>query len=189
MESKEDIESLIQASWSPQGRSILASKNPVPYLLEKISSSIHLITCLRLLRNLCAGEINNQNSFIQNGGVEVIRSTLFPSEPLETSVPVEVIHVGLQLLGNVVAAGEECRCAVWSHFFGSRFFELATIMNDGVCDPLCMILYMCCCCPDAGSGTRFRMEELLGDEVGFSIVLKIIMTACSGTFSCDKWLY
>jgi len=179
MESIEDLESLLQASRSRQGRSILASKDLVPTLLEKISSSIHLITCLRLLRNLCAGEINNQNSFIQNGGVEVMKSTLLPSELLETSVPVDVIHVGLQLLGNVVAAGEECRCVVWSHFFGPRFFELVTIMNDGVCDPLCMILYMCCCNSDGGGGTRFRMKELLGDEVGFSIVLKIITTASS----------
>ncbi|KAF5207325.1 Arm repeat superfamily protein [Thalictrum thalictroides] len=75
------LESLIKIARTESGRSELASKNVlvvlelIRFLLNHLTRSF-LLSSLKLLRNLCAGELRNQNSFITNNGVEVISCAL-----------------------------------------------------------------------------------------------------------------
>lgn len=104
------LEILINSSRSAKGRSYLASKNILPVILQ-LSHSLHcnshpdlLILSLKLIRNLCAGEIENQNSFIEIRGVELVATIL---SSFGTDIHEEIIRIGLQILGNVSLAGEK----------------------------------------------------------------------------------
>lgn len=88
----------------------------------------------------------------------------------------EVLRAGLQLLGNVVLAGEPHRAAVWHRFFPNGFLLLARVRERGVCDPLCMLIDTCC----SGIGGKRRLEELSGTHSGLPILLEIIQTAFKG---------
>lgn len=92
----------------------------------------------------------------------------------------EVLRAGVQLLGNVVLAGEAHRAAVWVRFFPDGFLRLAQVRERGVCDPLCMVIDTCC----SGIGGKRRLEELSGADSGLRILVEIIRTASKG-----EWFY
>ncbi|PIA44472.1 hypothetical protein AQUCO_01700222v1 [Aquilegia coerulea] len=177
------LESLIKIARTESGRSELASKNTVLVVLELIRFLLNsLARCffllsLKLLRNLCAGELRNQNSFITNNGVEVI------SNVLNSDSDNGIVRTGLQLLGNVSLAGEEHQRLIWLLFFPDQFMEIARIRKSEICDPLCMVIYNCC------SGSNERVGELCGVQ-GLRIVEEIIKTASIVGFGEDwlKWL-
>ncbi|CAI9777968.1 unnamed protein product [Fraxinus pennsylvanica] len=176
---------LIEISRTPDGRSDLASKNilvPTLKLCQSLcspSSRHFLLLSLKLLRNLCAGEINNQNLFIEQTGVGIV-SKFFNTVVLASGSDYEIIRLSLQLLGNVSLAGEEHQLAVWRHFFPLEFLEIAKFRSKETCDPLCMVIYTCC------EGNDKRMIELLTDQ-GLHIVVEIIRTATFAGFKED-WL-
>ncbi|XP_008776522.2 ataxin-10 [Phoenix dactylifera] len=178
--SGETLESLLEASKTPEGRWHLASAGTLDAILRLPSFPPHtLLHYLRLLRNLCAGEAANQDSFIESGGPDRIAAILLGPRP----APPEVLRAGLQLLGNVALAGEAHRSAVWARFFPSGFLELARVREPGVCDPLCMVLDTCC----SSDGGRWRLEELCGFEKGLPILLEIITTASTAGHH-EEWL-
>ncbi|PIA61152.1 hypothetical protein AQUCO_00300581v1 [Aquilegia coerulea] len=164
------------------GRSELASKNTVLVVLELIrfilnhSTCCFLLSSLKLLRNLCAGELLNQNSFITNNGVEVI------SRVLNLDSENGIVRTGLHLLGNVSLAGEEHQRLTWLLLFPDQFMEIARIRKSEICDSLCMVIYNCC------SGSDDQIRELCGVQ-GMRIVEDIIKTASTVGFGEDwlKW--
>lgn len=171
------LESLLQSSKTLEGRSHLASSLPLPSLVQLLSpSSPLLLPHLRLLRNLCAGEISIQDSFIKSNGPDYIASALLGPP----RAPPEALRAGLQVLGNAALAGEEHRAAVWARLFPDGFLEIARVRGPppGVCDPLCMVLDTCC----SSTGGRRRLGELVGDERGLEIVVQIIRTVSSGFY-------
>ncbi|CAA2994473.1 ataxin-10 [Olea europaea subsp. europaea] len=176
---------LIEISRTPDGRSDLASKNalvPTLTLCQSLCSppSRHfLLLSLKLLRNLCAGEIDNQNLFIEQTGVGIV-SSIFNAVVLASGSDYEIIRLSLQLLGNVSLAGEEHQLAVWQHFFPLEFLEIAKVRSKETCDPLCMVIYTCC------EGNNERMIELFTDQ-GLQLVVEIIRTATLDGFKED-WL-
>lgn len=171
--SGETLESLLEASKTPVGRWRLSSAGTLDAILQLPSFPPYtLLLYLRLLRNLCAGEAANQNSFVKAGGPDRIAAVLLGPPP----TPPEVLRVGLQLLGNVALAGEAHRSVVWARFFASGFLELARVRDPVVCDPLCMVLDTCC----SSDGGRRRLEELCGIDRGLPILLEIITTASTG---------
>ncbi|XP_040938263.1 uncharacterized protein [Gossypium hirsutum] len=76
------LEILIKDSRAAVGCGELASKNILPTVLKLVeslhraSSREYLMQAMKLLRNLCAGEVANQNSFVEHNGIE----TMFPNE-------------------------------------------------------------------------------------------------------------
>ncbi|KAF5189925.1 ataxin-10-like [Thalictrum thalictroides] len=166
------LESLIKIARTESSRSELASKNTVLVVLELVRfllnrlTSCFLLSSLKLLRNLCAGEVQNQNSFIANNGIEVI------SNALSSDSDNGIVRTGLQLLGNVSLAGEEHQRLIWLLFFPDQFMEIARIRKSDICDPLCMVIYNCC-------GRNERVGELCGVQ-GIRIVEDIIKTASIG---------
>ncbi|KAG9454761.1 hypothetical protein H6P81_007665 [Aristolochia fimbriata] len=182
----ESLAVLLDASKSATGRSNLASKRVIPHLLrlsvilaQKLRRpSTHLLSSLRILRNLCAGESLNINSFIQSGGVEAIED-IFNSVQFDP----QTVCIGLQALANVLLAGNEHLVDVWDHFFPLGFVEVAKVRDKGVCDLLCRILYTLC------RGDDRRLSRIGGDQ-GVMIITEIISTASTAGFEGDylPWL-
>ncbi|XP_022735387.1 uncharacterized protein LOC111288673 [Durio zibethinus] len=88
--------------------------------------------------SLCAGEVANQNAFLEQNGIEVLfvsRSAVVISTP-----EFRVIRIGLQVLANVSLAGEKHQQAIWLKFFPNEFSLLARVRSLETSDPLCMIL-------------------------------------------------
>lgn len=174
---EQTLDSLLNLSKSPRGRSNLAStKTLIPHLLRLLSfqNPNILFSSLKTLRNLCAGEISNQTSFLRSNGVEILQVTL-RSAGLESppSDGTDVVRIGLQLLANVALAGDEHSRGVWNELFPSGFADLARVRRSEVCDPLCRILYVCC------EESEERFGELCGDG-GIKMVAEILKTGSTG---------
>uniref|UniRef100_A0A2P2PJR4 Ataxin-related family protein n=1 Tax=Rhizophora mucronata TaxID=61149 RepID=A0A2P2PJR4_RHIMU len=184
---KDCLEILIAASRTGDGRSDLASKNNIlpavldlSRLLPYPSASQYLSLALKLLRNLCAGEIVVQDSFIVLNGVGVV-STILRSVRVGITGPDHgVIRVGLQVLANISLAGEEHQRAIWRQAFPNEFAELAMVRSRETCDPLCMIIYTCV------DGSPGLIAELCGDQ-GLPVVAEIVRTVSVVGFGED-WL-
>ncbi|CAM8945126.1 unnamed protein product [Rhodiola kirilowii] len=166
---------LTEVSKTVDGRAHLASQNILSAVLELVESfSYHsdrelLLSSLKLLRNLCAGDISNQNSFIEHKGVDSILYVLRSVRSLG-DLDDAIVRMSLQILGNVCLAGEKHQRAVWKLFFPVEFVEIAKIQRRDICDPLCMIIYTC------SDGSDEIAMELFGDR-GLSVLAEIIRTA------------
>ncbi|XP_077230470.1 uncharacterized protein LOC143863630 [Tasmannia lanceolata] len=177
---EETLEFFLEASRTPEGRSNLSSKKEILSSLIRLSqtpsiSLENLLSSLKILRNLCAGEILNQTSFVQQKGVEIVSAVLKSAD-----LNPDVVRIGLQLLGNVSMAGFEHGSAVWDKFFPLGFDEICRIRRSEVSDPLCMVLFACC------RESNERLEELCGSR-RLPIVAEILTTAASVGFRED-WL-
>lgn len=173
----EVLECLIQTAKTSDGRLELASKDIILPVLQLCQYPLQiscqdLLLAIKLLRNLCAGEIRNQDLFIEQNGVGIL-STLIDSMGLSSGSYDEIFRMILQLLGNVSLAGERHQIVVWDQFFPLRFLDIARVKSKGTCDPLCMVIYTC------SGGSNERSEELLADQ-GLDIVVEILRTVSSG---------
>ncbi|XP_047321440.1 ataxin-10 [Impatiens glandulifera] len=178
---------LIDASRTSGGRSNLASKSLLPVVLnlcqhlsKSSSSSLDLLLLsLKLLRNLCAGELINQNLFIENNGIEILMSILDSCEGV-SSLPYEITRMTLQVIANVSLAGEVHQHSIWHHLFPVKFYEIAMVRRKEVSDPLCMVIYTCC------DRSRVIIDQLCRDQ-GISILVQIIRTASEVGFD-ENWV-
>ncbi|XP_023006847.1 ataxin-10 [Cucurbita maxima] len=177
------LETLIEASKSVEGRSNFTSQNILPCVLELIqcldyiSNNALQLSSLRLLRNLCAGEIRNQNVFIEQNGVGVVSSILQNAMLLFDPDRV-IIRLGLQVLANVSLAGEEHQQAIWCGLFPDKFVSLARIRYCEISDPLSMILYNLC-------STNSELVASLCSDVGLPIIEEITRTTSLVGFKED----
>ncbi|CAJ2660884.1 ataxin-10-like [Trifolium pratense] len=177
------LEILIQTSKSNSGRSNLASKAILPAILNILQSQTSLLDhhilslCFKLLRNLCAGEILNQNLFLQFDGVVIVVSTILRSGVVSDLM---LVRWGLQVLANVSLAGKQYQKAIWEELFPLGFLSLARIRTKEVSDPLCMVIYVCC------DGYPQWFRELYSDN-GLPVVVEIVRTASSASFGED-WI-
>ncbi|KAK7256682.1 hypothetical protein RIF29_30138 [Crotalaria pallida] len=186
---EKSFEILIKESKSNVGRSDLASKSVLPAVLKLVNSLAnashrqrhHLLLslCFKLLRNLCAGEIANQNSFLELNGVTIV-SDILRLEAGSSRPDQGLVRWGLQVLANVSLAGKQHQCAVWEELYPVGFVSLTRLGSKETCDPLCMVIYTCC----DGNPEWFR--ELLSDG-GWSLMTEIVRTAASAGFGED-WL-
>ncbi|KAJ9188401.1 hypothetical protein P3X46_003760 [Hevea brasiliensis] len=182
---KEALEILIATSRIDHGRADLASKDILPAVVQIIQSMPYpsghqfLTLALKLLRNLCAGEITNQKLFIELNGPGMV-STVLRSAGLASDPDHGITRMGLQVLANVSLAGEEHQQSIWHCFFPNEFVALAKVSSRDTLDPLCMIIYNCC------DGNPSLVAELSGDQ-GLPIVAEAVRTASAVGFGED-WL-
>ncbi|KAL2892320.1 Ataxin-10 [Bienertia sinuspersici] len=175
----EALQSLIGFSRTDKGRSELSSKHlllPVLQLVQSLSrpSAHHLLLLsLRLLRNLCAGEVLNQNSFIDNNGIEVISNAINVLGFDIDDSGCTIMRTALQVIANVSLAGENHQYVVWNHFVSDMFLKISRIRRREICDPLCMIIYTCC-----NDSTKLFSE--LCTSSGMAIMAEIVRTASEG---------
>ncbi|KAI3888643.1 hypothetical protein MKX03_030920 [Papaver bracteatum] len=182
------LENLIETAKTPNGRLKLSSVKILPIVLDltrcQLSSSNHyiLILSFKLLRNLCAGEILNQNCFIEEDGVDAVARALcsISFDTNSTDEIIEIIRFGLELLGNVCGAGEEHQAAVWSHLFPVVFKDIAGLRVKKTSDVLSMVIYSCC------HGSNEIMRQLC-EVPGLQIVAEIVRTASRDGLGED-WL-
>ncbi|KAL8511941.1 hypothetical protein ACS0TY_018416 [Phlomoides rotata] len=163
----EALESLIETTKTSDGRLDLASKHILVLVLNLCQSPLKLssqdlLLSIKLLRNLCAGEIKNQNLFIEQNGVGII-SSLITSLGLSSGSDNRILHMVLQLLGNVSYG------VVWSQFYPLGFLDVARVQSKETCGTLCMIIYTC------SEGSNERSLELF-IAPGLDIVVEIIRT-------------
>lgn len=172
------LEKLIQLAKEEGGRLDLSSKNVVTTVLHlclslsSISDRHLLLLSLKVLRNLCAGEIRIQNEFLQQRGVGIVVDVI-TSVGLTPDPDCEIIRVGLQLLGNYSVGGGERQCDVWYQLFPHKFLKIARVRSREICDPLCMLIYTCC------DGTDGLLTDLC-TEHGLPILIEILRTASAG---------
>lgn len=182
----EALQILVGISRTEHGRSDLASKHILPFVLQLVQSLVHpsahhlLLLSLRLLRNLCAGEIANQNSFIEHNGVGVVSSAIDAMGFDFDDSACAIIRTALQVLANASLAGEKHQCAIWHQFFPDLFLKIAKIRKRETCDPLCMIIYTC------SSGNIELFAEFCTNP-GLAIMAEIIQTVAKVGFGED-WL-
>lgn len=180
---KEAIEILIKASRTDVGRTEFALRNILPTVLKLVEYFHHTSNCeylmqsLKLLRNLCAGELANQNAFLEQNAIEVLL-TVLRSTAVLSNPDFGVIRMSLQVLANVSLAGEEHQQVIWLKFFPNEFLLLARVRSLETCDPLCMILYTCC-------DGRPRLAAELCRDSGLPIVADIIQAVHSVGFRED----
>eukprot|EP01018_Ginkgo_biloba_P038092 Gb_28837 [translate_table: standard] len=143
-----------------------------------------IYTLLKILRNLCAGELINQNSFLVNGGVQITASLAKTMLPVNFRVSIgdtqhlknlpshvlDVFQMILQLLGNVSLAGNDQQSAVWKAFFPRIFAEFALVQNTKIHEPLCMVIYTCC------KDDQERLKELC-ENAGSSVFIGLLRTS------------
>ncbi|KAL7003040.1 hypothetical protein U1Q18_004198 [Sarracenia purpurea var. burkii] len=176
------LEYLIEASRTSDGRSDLASRNILPTVLQLSkslsypSSSHILLLSLKLLRNLCAGELMNQNLFVEHNGVRIVLAAM---NLVSTSgSDYGMIRTALQVLANVSLAGERHQLAIWYQFFPHKFVQVASMRRKEICDPLCMIIYTCC-------NISNQLSHMLCGDQGLPILVEIIRTTSAVGFGED----
>lgn len=175
---EKSLESLIEVSRAADGRADLASRRILPIIIQLVQSLPYpsgrqfLILTFRLLRNLCAGEVANQNLFVEQNGVGAILN-VFRSARLCSEVDNGITRIGLQVLANVSLAGEEHQREIWRQFFPQEFLALARLRSREVCDPLCMVIYTCC------DGNPGLFTEICSG-CGLPITREIIRTTAAG---------
>ncbi|KAI3903072.1 hypothetical protein MKW92_012129 [Papaver armeniacum] len=173
LEIHQALELLTETCKSPIGRHDLAGIKILPIVtnltrfLVSSSSRNLLHLSLKLLINLCNGEILNQDCFLEEDGVDVV-ARVFDSVSFKTDI--ETTVYGLQLLGNLCPAGEEHRDAVWCRFFPVVFKDISRVRVREISDVLCMVLYACC------DGSNALMGQLCGAQ-GLQILAEILTTA------------
>ncbi|KAJ6679562.1 ATAXIN-10 [Salix purpurea] len=184
---KETLEILIAIAKTDDGRADLASKNTLPaalklitHLLNNLFDHEYLSLSLRLTRNLCAGEVANQKSFIELNGVGILLTVLRIKKVASSEPDCGIIRIGLQVLANVSLAGKEHQQAIWGGLFPDELYMLAKVRSQETCDPLCMIIYGCC------DGSPELVLQLCGGQ-GLPIVVEIIRTASLVGFG-EEWL-
>ncbi|RAL49154.1 hypothetical protein DM860_017184 [Cuscuta australis] len=179
------LEKLIEIARTVEGRSDLASLNIISQLLRLCLSVLYpvghqvLSLSLKLLRNLCAGEIRNQNAFLEKNGAEVV-STIINSVGPTYDNNVGIVRLALQLLANFVLAGGEHQRAVWCQFFPHGFLNIARVRSRETCDPLCMVIYTCCAGDDA------LLTALCDEQQGLHVVIEIVRTASMADLA-ESW--
>ncbi|KAM1175130.1 hypothetical protein ACFX2I_027562 [Malus domestica] len=162
------LENLIQVCRTADGRAGLASKDILPSVIQLVQSlpypsGCHLLTlCLKLLRNLCAGEIANQDSFIERNGVAIILNVL-NSASLSSEPDTGIVQMGLQVLANVSWLDN----------------GIVRVQSRETSDPLCMVIYACC------NGSPELLAQLCGDR-GITILKKIVKTTAAGFFGATE---
>ncbi|KAK4360930.1 hypothetical protein RND71_019882 [Anisodus tanguticus] len=179
------LEKLIELAKEAGGRLDLSSKNVFTtvlrlcHSLSSISYRHLLLLSLKVHRNLCAGEIKNQNEFLQQKGVEIVMDVI--TSVGFTPYPVcAIIRVGLQLLGNYSVGRGERQCDVWHQLFPLKFLKIAGVRSREICDPLCMVIYTCC------DGTDGLLTDLCLEQ-GLPILIEILCTA-SAVGLKEDWL-
>ncbi|XP_057419486.1 uncharacterized protein LOC130713703 [Lotus japonicus] len=175
---EDSLEILIRNSKSDAGRFDLV----LPAVLSIIRSLNNhdddvLSLCFKLLRNLCAGEIANQNSFLDHGGVVVVSGILRSHADSADPPNHGLVCLGLHVLANVSLAGNHHQRAIWEELYPSGFLSLAT---KETCNPLCMLIYTCC----HGSADFFR--DLCSDDGGH--VMAQILRSASSACVDEDWI-
>ncbi|KAF8022993.1 hypothetical protein BT93_F0490 [Corymbia citriodora subsp. variegata] len=178
------LEVLAKISRTADGRADLASKSVLAVILDLIQGHLECLnsellkSSLKLLRNLCAGEVVNQDTFIEKNGVG-ITSTVLRAVMDTPALDCGAVRIALQALANVSLAGERHQQTIWVQFFPQEFLKLARIRSQDTVDPLCMILYAC------QDGNPVRLAELCGEH-GLSLVSEIARTASIVGFR-EEW--
>jgi hypothetical protein len=180
---------LIAFARSSDGRQKLAEANAIPLLLPLLpefargsfASSLEqnqfrlFILLLKLLRNLCAGNGINQDSFLQCKGLETlawIAHSLLECSPSSRRVlppphAAETLQMLLQVVANVAGRGELSQAVVWENFFPAIFGGMAEVLSQKVQEPLCMVLSTCC------KGSKKSCMEILSSQ-GIPIIASIL---------------
>ncbi|KAJ0797641.1 putative armadillo-like helical, Ataxin-10 domain-containing protein [Helianthus annuus] len=179
------LENLIEFARTSDGRSDLASKNMLTTTLNLCQSLSYpscggtLLLALKLIRNLCAGEPRNQNSFIEQNGVNIVADIISAKELVNDS-NYGMIRMGLQVLANVSLAGREHQIVVWKRVYSTEFVEIAKVRRKETCDPLCMIVYACV------EENHKLLDQLCSDHA-LPLLVEIVYTALAVPLEED-WL-
>ncbi|KAI3949363.1 hypothetical protein MKW98_023300 [Papaver atlanticum] len=134
------LDMLIDTCKSPEGRFRLGC---VKFLPVVPSTHYPLYLSLKLLRNLCGGEILNQNCLLEVDGLDVVAMAVDTVKG-KRNYGLEVVKTVLELLGNFCRAGEEYMNAVWFRFFPGAFKNMAKTLERDFLNVLCMVVHTCC---------------------------------------------
>ncbi|KAM0827413.1 hypothetical protein ACQ4PT_068227 [Festuca glaucescens] len=179
IEDEETLTALLEAARTREGRAALSDALSDTLCLLPASPVPLLLLRVRLVRNLLAGDSNNQRTFVLLSGPAAVVSSVLT---LPSLTP-DVARAALQALGNAALSGDQNREAVWDALFPGALREFARVWDAGVVDPLCMVLDTCC----SGEAGRGRLQELCHEDMGLPILVQLVTTA-SRVGHKEEWL-
>ncbi|XP_026437691.1 uncharacterized protein LOC113335885 [Papaver somniferum] len=182
------LDMLIETCKTPEGRFRLGCVKFLPVVVElvrfltsaKPSTHYPLYLSLKLLRNLCGGEILNQNCLLEVDGLDVVARAVDTVKG-KKNYGLEVVKTVLELLGNFCRAGEEHMNAVWFRFFPGAFKKMAKTRERDFLNVLCMVVHTCC------DGSYEIMGQLHGIE-GVQLVAEMLGTSRFAGGILEDWL-
>ncbi|KAI3941013.1 hypothetical protein MKX01_037904 [Papaver californicum] len=182
------LDMLITTCRIAEGRFKLGTAKILPVVVElvrflvsaKPSTHYPLYLSLKLLRNLCGGEILNQNCFLEVDGVDVVAMAV-DSVKGKRNYGLEVVKTVLELLGNFCQAGEEHKNVVWFRFFPGAFKNMAKTRERDFLNALCMVVHTCC------DGSYEIMGQLYGVQ-GVQLVAEMVGTSQHAGGVVEDWL-
>ncbi|KAI3903073.1 hypothetical protein MKW92_012130 [Papaver armeniacum] len=163
------LDMLIETCKTPEGRFRLGCVKFLPVVVElvrfltsaKPSTHYPLYLSIKLLRNLCGGEILNQNCLLEADGLDVVARAVDTVKG-KKNYGLEVVKTVLELLGNFCRAGEEHK-------------------NAGFLNVLCMVVHTCC------DGSYEIMGQLHGIQ-GVQLVAEMLGTSKFAGGVLEDWL-
>uniref|UniRef100_A0ACD5TTH9 Uncharacterized protein n=1 Tax=Avena sativa TaxID=4498 RepID=A0ACD5TTH9_AVESA len=179
IEDEATLTALMEAAKTREGRAALSDALAGTLCLLPASPVPLLLLRLRLIRNLLAGDSNNQRTFVLLSGPAAVVSSVLA---LPSLTP-DVARAALQALGNAALGGDQNREAVWDALFPGALREFARVWDAGVVDPFCMVLDTCC----SGKAGRGRLQELCHEDMGLPILVELVTTA-SRVGHKEEWL-
>ncbi|XP_026437690.1 uncharacterized protein LOC113335884 [Papaver somniferum] len=136
----------------------------------KPSTHYPLYLSLKLLRNLCGGEILNQNSLLEVDGVDVVARAVDTVKSKK--------NYGIEVFCR---AGEEHKNAVWFRFFPGTLKNMAKTRERDFLNVLCMVVHTCC------DGSYELMGQLHGVQ-GVQLVADMVGTSYYANGLVEDWL-
>ncbi|XP_026395825.1 uncharacterized protein LOC113290432 [Papaver somniferum] len=185
---EEALDILIETCKKDEGRYRFGCVKFLPVVVElvrfltssKPSTHYPLYLSLKLLRNLCGGEILNQNCLLEVDGLAVIARAV-DTVKSKKNYGLEVVKTVLEFLGHFCRAGEEHINAVWFRFFPGRFKNTAKTRERDFLNVLCMVVHTCC------DGSYEIMGQLHGIE-GVQLVAEMLGTSRFAGGIIEDWL-
>ncbi|KAL2102275.1 hypothetical protein ACEWY4_001443 [Coilia grayii] len=125
--------------------------------------------CFRSLRNACVQCYNNQCRLRELGFIETtveILRVVHKCQDKDSDCLCNVLHCGIQFLGNLAVQNQSCKDEIWEHGFPRLFLDLLDTSDQKAVAYTCMALHTCL--------NEDKVEQLTQKQDSFAVALKVL---------------
>ncbi|XP_063072963.1 ataxin-10 isoform X2 [Engraulis encrasicolus] len=127
------------------------------------------VECFRSLRNACIQCYNNQCRLRELGFVETTTGILITVQKCkyeESDSLCNVLHCGIQFLGNLAVQNQSCKDDIWEHGFPPLFLALLDSSDQKTVAYTCMALHTCL--------NEDKVEQMTQEQDSFAVAQKVL---------------